>query len=76
MGAQWAGADDDGRLAIGTAFQQIIQQLRTDPYGESESRADNRRIMFVPPIGVTFEVDDANQTVNVFSLWVFQTDGA
>jgi hypothetical protein len=76
VGAQWAGAEDDGRLAIGSAFQQIIQQLRTDPYGESESRGDNRRIMFVAPIGVTFEVDDASQNVNVFSLWVFRSGGA
>jgi hypothetical protein len=75
VGAQWAGADDEGRLAIGTAFQQIIHQLRTDPYGESESRADNRRIMFVAPIGVSFEVDDVNQIVNVFTLWVFRTGG-
>jgi hypothetical protein len=49
VGAQWAGADDEGRLAIGTAFQRIINQLRTDPYGESESREDNRRIMIKGP---------------------------
>jgi hypothetical protein len=73
VGAQWAGAEDDRRLEIGAAFQQIIHQLGTDPYDQSESRGANRRIMLIAPLGVSFEVDDASQTVNVFTLWVFRT---
>ena len=40
---------------------------------EGESRVDNRRIMFEPPLGVTFTVDQAARRITVTHVWAFET---
>jgi hypothetical protein len=71
VGARWAAAEGAERLGIGNAFIRMTQQLRTDPYAQSESRPDGRRIMLDAPLGIRFSVDDDSQTVQVEELWVF-----
>ena len=48
----------------------IAAQLRIDPYAYSESRStETDRILFFPPLGVAFEVSDADRMVTVYAVW-------
>jgi len=51
------------------AANQIDAQLKADPYAKSESRAGNTRVMFVPPLGVAYDVSDADCLVTVWAVW-------
>jgi hypothetical protein len=55
-----------GRQEITDASNAIDTQLRANPYAYSESRgADNERILLFPPLGVAFDVSDADCLVTV-----------
>jgi hypothetical protein len=71
----WMPADSPLRKAITTATQQIDQQLQSDPYGQSESRPQGRRILLVSPLGVLFRIEADGLTVTVLRVWVFRKRG-
>jgi hypothetical protein len=45
--------------------------LAGDPHQAGESRSGAIRILFVPPLGVFFEIDETSQTVQVLRVWSF-----
>ena len=49
--AIWVQADSTLRPAITAAANHIDLLLRADPFSDSESRPEGRRILFVAPFG-------------------------
>jgi len=75
LAALWLAANAALRQAITTASSQIDQLLQTDPLGQSESRPDGRRILFVSPLGITFRIEEDGETVSVLRIWLFRRRG-
>lgn len=75
LAAIWMNADSGLRQAITAAAHQIDLILETDPLGESESRPEGRRVLFVSPLGLTFRIEADGQTVTVLRVWLFRTRG-
>jgi hypothetical protein len=65
----WLDAPD--RSQVTAAVAEIDRLLATRPYDESESRPDDIRILFSPPIGVFFEVKESTRIVYVLRVWSF-----
>lgn len=65
--------DPSLRAEIAEVSHRIDQKLQRDPYGVSESRWGDLRIMFETPYGVFFFVDDATRTVHVLHICRFKT---
>jgi hypothetical protein len=64
----WLNAMD--RQEIADSADAIDRQLRADPYAYSESRATKtQRILLFPPLGVAFEVSEAESLVVVYAVW-------
>jgi mRNA-degrading endonuclease RelE of RelBE toxin-antitoxin system len=59
----WLDAAD--RDATASAADFIDKTLRRDPEEKGESRADNSRVLFVPPLVVLFKVEDEDRIVHV-----------
>lgn len=68
----WTESDSRQRASITTATNLIDGLLATDPQRQGESRTEFERVMFVPPIGVTYEVDPAQRLVRILQLWRFR----
>ena len=68
----WLNADQLTRDAITRATNQIDQHLRNDPLTHGESREAGRRIHFVDPLAVTFEVNTDVQVVTVLHIRVYR----
>lgn len=66
LAAVWMAARD--RDAVASAANRIDSLLRSDPSSRGESRAGAIRILIVPPLAVTFEVNEADRTVLVLDL--------
>ncbi len=71
----WTQADSARRAAITAASHAIDQQLRSDPFGQSESRPGGRRILLVSPLGITFRIEADGQTISVLRVWLFRKRG-
>ena len=54
------------------AANEIDQRLQRDAPHLGESRGGARRVFFEPPLGVTYEVDQARQIVFVLYVWRFR----
>ena len=52
----WVQADSAQRQAITAATHAIDKRLQTDPPNQGESRSHGQRVLFQPPLGITFEV--------------------
>jgi mRNA-degrading endonuclease RelE of RelBE toxin-antitoxin system len=65
----WLDASD--RASITAAVDEIDQLLGVDPHRAGESRSEYTRVLFVPPIGVFFDVNDATNVVEVLKVWTF-----
>jgi hypothetical protein len=63
----WMQAPDRNRVRA--ASDEIDTLLARDPLAEGESRIGTRRILFVLPLGVTYDVDEAGQAVHVLAVW-------
>lgn len=72
LAALWLQADSALRETITAAAHQIDQQLQANPYGLGESRPEGRRVLFFYPLGVSFRVEQDEQTVSVLHIWRFQ----
>ncbi|HWE35965.1 MAG TPA: hypothetical protein VG406_05275 [Isosphaeraceae bacterium] len=71
----WMVADQDARRAIIGATNRIDEQFASDPFGTSESRSDDLRILFESPLGVSFEVDETHGVVQVVGVWFVRKRG-
>ena len=56
---------------IREAIQEIERRLRADPDEEGESRTGGQRISFVPPLGFTFALSEAERCVLITHVWSF-----
>lgn len=65
----WLDAPD--RTAITAAVDELDRLLARDPQEAGESRSESVRIVFVPPLGVFYEIDEATQIVHVLRVWSF-----
>lgn len=65
----WMQAGSNQRQAITEASKALEQKLGTDPTGAGESRGNDERIVFVPPLGVVVEVDQVRRVVWVIHVW-------
>ena len=63
----WLESNSDERRKIVAAAAEIDRQLLGDPETLGESRTENARLMFIPPLGVLFEVE--NGVVSVLHVW-------
>ena len=68
----WMRADSDKRGAVTEASSAIDRELQSDPFRQSESRDDGRRVLFVPPLGAFFRVDMQHRIVWVGHVWHFR----
>ncbi|HEX6984060.1 MAG TPA: hypothetical protein VF170_01730 [Planctomycetaceae bacterium] len=67
LAACWLAARDRQRLA--EACARIDAILATSPEEAGESREPGRRLMYVDPLWVRFEVDASRRRVLVSSVW-------
>jgi hypothetical protein len=63
----WITAND--RAALTSAADTIERLLRQNPFENSESRAGNSRLMFVPPLAAAYEVKEEDRLVTVWAVW-------
>ena len=75
LAAAWTPASSSLRQAITLAARDIDQALQRDPENEGESRPDDQRVMFAPPLGVAFRVDPQQRRVYVLHVWVIRRRG-
>jgi hypothetical protein len=71
----WTRADSSQRQAITEASHQIDQQLSDDPENQGESRPLGCRILFAPPLGVIFHIEQHAPLVSVLHVWRFRQRG-
>jgi plasmid stabilization system protein ParE len=62
----WTNAPD--RNAVTAAADVIDDLLGRDPLSQGEARADDTRLLFVPPLTVLFQVSEADRTVHVLRV--------
>jgi hypothetical protein len=75
LATAWMQANTHERQEITAASQMIDDRLSRNPHQEGESRPGGRRIMFVPPLAVTFQVEADGQTVTVLSVRFYRRRG-
>ena len=68
----WMHAAATGRRAITEASHAIDGALQDKPFDVSESREEDVRVMFAPPLGIFFTADFASRTVTVAHVWRYQ----
>jgi hypothetical protein len=71
----WTEADASLRQAITVAADALDEQLRADPFRQSESRGGEERVLFVYPLAVQVEVDVQQSVVWVLHVWRFRRRG-
>jgi hypothetical protein len=60
------------RCAVADAVDAIDDVLGRDPHAIGESREDERRILFVWPLGVIYRIRDADRLVHVSEVWRYE----
>jgi len=73
LATAWLLATD--RRIVSQAADRVDRLLRKDAHEVGESRPENRRIIYEPPLGVVFTVDLENRNVLVLDLWRFDMHG-
>jgi hypothetical protein len=63
----WMATPD--RASITQAAHRIDAQLRDDPLNAGESRSGNERVLFEPPLAVSYEVSEDDRLVTVTAVW-------
>ena len=67
----WVNADSERRRAITSATQAVDRELAFNPQDKGESRPDDARIFFAPPLGILFQVEQPSAIVRVTRVWTF-----
>lgn len=67
----WMNADRSDRERITEAVSAIDQELKRHAAQAGESRDEDRRIFFEPPLGINFHVSEEHQTVVIARVWRF-----
>ena len=67
LASLWVTADN--KMALAAAANRIDAQLRIDPLNTGESRSNEDRVHFDPPLGVLFTVDEMDRKVMVERIW-------
>jgi hypothetical protein len=75
LASLWTDADSPLRGLITSTVSQIDHQLQSDPFAQSESRSEGRRILFASPLGILFRLEADGQTVSVLHVWLFRIRG-
>jgi hypothetical protein len=70
----WLDAVD--RAKVTKAAHEIDQSLSVDANEKGESRDKGRRILLVPPLGVTFTVNELDRMVSVAAVWYIKGKSA
>jgi hypothetical protein len=65
----WVVATPELRDRIEASVRRLGRQLQDDPFAIGESRANNRRVAFDPPIAIIYRSDTAGQVVLVTHVW-------
>jgi hypothetical protein len=65
----WLTAGSVERGEITAAAAQIEHLLRFNANSQGESRPGGRRVLYSPPLGVTFRVKDDTHIVYVLRVW-------
>ena len=65
----WVIATPELRDRIETSVQRLGRQLQDDPSALGESRANNRRVAFDPPIAIIYRIDTAGRAVVITHVW-------
>jgi hypothetical protein len=65
----WMRSNSEIREQLNEASNQVDRILSEDPLSEGESRPRGRRIVFVPPLGVAYRVDQPANTVYILRIW-------
>jgi hypothetical protein len=68
----WLDADPSARKAITAATHTLDQELRFDPYRQSESRENDERVIFVYPLAAHIEIDLHQRIVWVLHVWRYR----
>jgi hypothetical protein len=71
----WTGGDSSLRTAVTAATHAVEQRLRANASAEGESRTGGRRIMFAPPLALTFQVESDGVTATVLHVRLFRRRG-
>lgn len=66
----WMNAED--RQAIAEAADEIDDLLHNDAHELGESKTGWTRRTFIPPLGVAFEVRQADRMVLVLAVWRYR----
>lgn len=72
LAALWTDVDSALRRQITETVAQIDRQLETNPVAESESRSEERRILFCLPLGILFRIEADGRTVSILHVWLIQ----
>jgi hypothetical protein len=67
----WVTVSPELRDRIESAMQRLDQSLRDDPNTVGESRNQNRRVAFDPPIAIIYQIDYSSQVVVVSHVWQY-----
>lgn len=67
LAAVWLAAAD--RNAVTSAANVVDTLLATNPESRGDLRFDTVRTLAVPPLGVDFEVVEADRIVYVLTVW-------
>jgi hypothetical protein len=67
LAAVWMELED--RQSVTDASDQIDERLKQNPQDVGESRTGSLRITFDNPLGLIFNVSDADRRVTVLSVW-------
>jgi hypothetical protein len=68
----WLQTDSVLRKQITVASSSIDELLRKDPENQGASRMPGQRVMFFPPLGVTFETRIPIGVVRVLHVWLIR----
>jgi hypothetical protein len=69
----WLDSESDDRDRINDAVARIDKLLAASPEEQGESRAENRRILLAPPLGVIYKTYELDRRVRVLRVWHFRT---
>lgn len=69
LAAIWVESAPTERREVTAAADAIDKALANRPIECGESRGDMRRIFYIKPLAVIFEVSEPDLTVNVLQVW-------